>query len=222
MASISETIQNLIAAIAGIFRPKKGLESLSKDDLIKQKNILERNETKILREIEDLEKKKAQLFEEAKQATSDSLRRAKARQIRDIDQRIRSLHGTLTPLGKRISVLNSLIAQHEMGALPAGASELVDTLRQTDAQAIQEEIDEQLAMDLVQDQKMDAMTETFAAARERDEALYEEDEELLDILAQIESAAAMEASVEEAALLKEQPPAEAESSPATKEGPMEE
>lgn len=222
MASIAETIRSLIDSITGIFRRKRGLESLSKDDLITQKTILEQNENKILREMERLEVQKTKLFEEAKQASSESVRRAKARQIRDIDQRIRGLQSTLTPLGKRISILGRLIAQHDTEALPEGVSEVADVLRRTDTQEIQNEIDAQLAADLMQDEKLDDMAESFNVAQERDEELYEEDEEVLAIMAQIESAAAMEASMEEAALLKEQSPAATETTSPDQEQPMKE
>lgn len=222
MASISETIQKIITAIANIFKRKPSLNTLSKDDLVKEKSLLEQNENKILREMSRLEKQKAKLFEEARQEAAESVRLAKARQIRDADQRIRSLQATLGPLGKRIGVLDRLIAQREMGNFAPGTSVVADVLRQTDAQQIQQEIDNALAADLMQEEKMNEMSETFKAAQERDEALYDEGEELQAIMAQIESAAAMDASVEEAALLKEQTPAQTESADAQKEQPMKE
>jgi len=203
MASISETIQNIISAITGLFRPKPSLNTMSQDDLTKEKTILEQNENKILREIKKLERQKARLFEEARREPSESVRRAKARQIRDIDQRIRSLQSTLTPLGKRLSVLDSLIAQHEMGNFAPGTSQVVDALRQTDAQQIQKNIDNQLVEDLVQEGKLDDMTETFKTAREREDAMHEEDEEIQAILSQIEQSAVMDADTEESAFLKE-------------------
>ena len=220
MASLSQTIQNIIAAITGIFKPKSSLNTLSKDALVKEKSILERNENKILREMERLEKQKTRLFEEAKKEPSDSVRRAKARQIREIDQRIRSLQATLGPLGQRISVLDRFISQHEMGNFAPGTSDVIDVLRQTDAQQIQQAIDSQLAADLMQEEKLSEMAETFKAARERDEAMCEEDEEILGIMAQIESAAAMDAGVEEAALLKEQSPPSEESASPHHESPL--
>lgn len=222
MASISETIQKIITAIANIFKRKPSLNTLSKDDLVKEKSLLEQNENKILREMSRLEKQKAKLFEEARQEASESVRLAKARQIRDADQRIRSLQATLGPLGNRIGVLDRLIAQREMGNFAPGTSVVADVLRQTDAQQIQQEIDNALAADLMQEEKMNEMSETFKAAQERDEALYDEGEELQAIMAQIESAAAMDASVEEAALLREQTPAQTESADAQKEQPMKE
>jgi hypothetical protein len=169
-----------------------------------------------------LEEQKVKLFEEAKREPSESMRRAKARQIRDIDQRIRSLQATLGPLGQRISVLDRFISMHEMGNFAPGSSEVIDVIRQTDAQQIQQEIDSQLAADLMQEEKLNDMAETFKIARERDEAMYEEDEELSAILAEIESAAVMDASVEEAALLKEQAPSQREAAPADMENPMKE
>jgi len=222
MVSISETIQQIITSIAGLFGRKKGLDSLSKDELQKEQRILEQNEHKITRKIEQLEAQKTRLFEEARREPSESVRRAKARQIRDIDQRIRSLQATLGPLGQRISVLDRFISMHEMGNFAPGSSEVIDVIRQTDAQQIQQDIDEQLATDLIQEEKINEMTETFKTARERDEAMYEEDEELSAILAEIESAAVMDASVEEAALLKEQAPSQRESAPADMENPMKE
>ena len=203
MASLSETIQQIITSIAGLFGRKKGLDSLSKDELQKEQRILEQNEYKITRKIEQLEAQKTRLFEEARREPSESVRRAKARQIRDIDQRIRSLQSTLTPLGKRLSVLDSLIAQHEMGNFAPGTSQVVDALRQTDAQQIQKNIDNQLVEDLVQEGKLDDMTETFKTAREREDAMYEEDEEIQAILSQIEQSAVMDADTEESAFLKE-------------------
>jgi len=95
-------------------------------------------------------------------------------------------------------------------------------MRRTDAQQIQQDIDNQLAADLMQEEKLNDMAETFKTAQERDEALYEEDEELMSIMTEIESAAVMDASVEEAALLKEQAPSQRESAPADLENPMKE
>ncbi len=222
MASISETIQKIITAIASIFKRKPSLQNISKDELIKEKSTLERNERKILKQMETMEQQKIKLFEEAKREPSESVRRAKARQIRDIDQRINGLQATLSPLGKRISALGSLIAQREMGNFAPGTSEVMDALRQTDAQQIQQEIEEALAADLMQEEKLNGLAETFNAAQARDEALYDEGEELKNILAQIENAAAMDASVEEAALLKTQESASAESISHDKESPMQE
>lgn len=222
MASISETIQNIISAITGLFRPKPSLNTMSQDDLTKEKTILEQNENKILREMKRLEEQKVKLFEEAKREPSESMRRAKARQIRDIDQRIRGMQATLGPLGQRISVLDRFISMHEMGNFAPNSSEVIDALRRTDAQQIQQDIDNQLAADLMQEEKLNDMAETFKTAQERDEALYEEDEELMSIMTEIESAAVMDASVEEAALLKEQAPSQRESAPADMENPMKE
>ena len=219
MASISETIQKVIDSITRIFRRKSTLATLSRDDLVKEKNTLERNENKILRQMQQLEKKKELLFEEAKQERSESVRRAKARQIRDIDQRIRSLQATLGPLGQRISVLDRFISMHDMGNFAPGSSEVMDLLRQADSKEIEKEIKDDLAAAMMEEEKMDAMTESFKVARERDEEQYTADEELMDILAEIEQAAIRDASVEEAALLKETPSSK-EATATNQETPM--
>ena len=220
MASISQTIQNIIGSIMKLFRRKSTLETMSKDDLSQLKSKLELNENKILREIEKLEKQKEQLFEEATRERSESLRRAKARQIRDVDQRIRGLKATITPLGKRISILDRLIAQHDMGNFAPGTSEVIDILRQTDANELQKEIDNQLAEEMMQEEKLDTMAKTFRAAQEKDEAEHKLDEEVEAILAEIENAAIRDAEIEEVAFLQEQTPSSKETPSTEKEPPM--
>ncbi len=164
---------------------------------------MELSEKKTLRQLEKLEAKKTKLFEEAKQEPSQSLIRAKARQIRDIEQRIQGLQAVLGPLGARISVLDRLIPQYEMGQFAEGSSALTDALRQTDAQVIQQQMDEALAQDVLQDEKMQNMLDTFRIASDRDEEVYE-DEDIAGIMEDIERAAALEAGAEEVAVLREE------------------
>lgn len=214
--TFSETIKGWLQSIINLFRPKRGLDTLSKDDLLTQKMQLERNENKILRQMEQLERQKARLFEEAKQESSESMRRAKARQIRDIDQRIKGLQAVLGPLGQRISVIDRLVSQHEMGQFAAGSSEVVDALRETDAQVVQQEMDEALTEELLQDEKVDNMLETFRVSSAREAEMYDEDEDLLAIMDQIEQAASLDAAAEETAALSEEAP------PSQTEKPMKE
>jgi hypothetical protein len=204
--TFSETIRGWFQSIANLFRPKQGLDSMSKDDLLAQKMQLERNENKILRQMKQLEAQKAKLFEEAKQEPSESMRRAKARQIRDIDQRIKGLQAVLGPLGQRIGVMDRLISQYEMGQFAKGSSELVDVLRETDAQVIQQQLDEALTEDILHDEKVGDMLDTFRASAEREAEQYEEDEDLLAILGEIEHAANLDAAAEESAILRAEKP----------------
>lgn len=221
-STLSETVQSWFRSVVNLFRPKQTLDTMSKDDLRKQKSTLERNERKLVKQLEKLEAQKTQLFQEAKQEPSESVRRAKARQIRDIDQRVQGLNAVLGPLGQRISMLDRLIAQYDMGQFAKGSSELIDILHETDAQSLQQKMDQALTEELLQNEKVDSMLETFRTASERDAEIYEEDEEVLAILGNIEQSAAMDASVEEAALLKEQTPSQTDSASPEKESPIEE
>jgi len=219
MASLSETIQNILAAIANIFKRKPtSIEKMSQDDLLKQKAILENNETKILNDIEKLEAEKIKLFEEAKNADSKSMMEAIARKIHTTDKRIKGLQATLGPLGQRISALDRFINMKEMGNLAPNTNKIIDVLRETDSEQIQQEVDKQLAQDLRQDEKMDDTLESFKMMQEQDDANFKEDEEIKSIMEQIEQAQAMDASVEEIALLKEH--TQPETAPKTKDTPM--
>ena len=202
--TFSETIQGWFQSIANLFRPKQGLGTMSKDDLLAQKMQLERSERKILRLLKEMEAQKSKLFEEAKLEPSESMRRAKARQIRDIDQRIKGQQAVLGPVGQRISVMDRLISQYEMGQFAEGSSELVDALRETDAQVLQQKMDEALTEDILHDEKVGDMLDTFRVSSERDAELYDEDEDLLAIMGEIEHAASLDAAVEETAALREE------------------
>ena len=210
-SSLSDTIRQWIQTFTGLFRRKEGLQSLSLDDVRREKILLERSERKILRELERLEQEKNKLFEAAKQATSQVIRLSLARKIQGVDLHITQLQQTLKPLGARISVLDHLESQYELGRFAQGTSEVVDALRATDAQELQKQIDESLAQDILQNQKVDEMLETFKESMEKEAEDYDSEEGLQAILAEIEHAAQVDAGAEEEALLREEEPPSASS-----------
>ncbi len=200
-SSFSESIHNLWDRITGLFRPQPTLNTLSRDQLMAEKLQLERSEQKIVQNLAKLEAEKTRLFEAAKQEPSQNMRLVMARQIRDVDQRAKSLQDTLTPLGKRISVLNELIAQQEMGRFGEGSSKLVDALRATDALTVRNMALDQATQDLYQDEKLSGMLETMNTAREAESAAQGKDPEVDAILAEIERSAAAEQAVAEKAVV---------------------
>ncbi len=195
MTSLSEAIQTFIAGILRIFKPKRTLADLSWDELLKEKRLLETNEKKILKEVARLEEEKSRLFEQALKTDSKPTQLALAGKIRNIDQRVKGLSETLAPIGKHIHILDRLIAQKEMGQLATGNSTVIDIIRNTDSGELQAEIENQLAEDSVQGEKLTELIEGFATGREQDEATFQDDEEILGIMQQIENAKAAEAVV---------------------------
>jgi len=195
-SSFSDTVRQWLQTIIGIFKRKPGVENLSLDDIRKQKISLEQSERKVLRDLEKLEKEKTRLFEAAKQATSQTLRLSLARKLQGVDQRITQLQHILGPLGARISVLGDFESQYELGRFARGSSEIVDALRTTDAQKIQEQVDESLSRELLQQQKVDEMLGTFTESLESESETYDQDEGLQEILRAIETASMLEAEPE--------------------------
>ena len=216
-SSISESIHSLWDRIAGLFRPKPTLNTLSRDQLMAEKAQLERSEQKILQNLAKLEAEKTRLFEAAKQEPSQRKREVMARQIRDVDQRSQALQATLTPLGKRISVLSELISQQEMGRFGEGSSALVDALRATDTQAVRAWMTDEAVADQYTDEKLTGMLDTIQTTAEMDEAAHGEEVEVSAILAEIERAAASESATTEKAALASPEARSARTEPPTAE-----
>ena len=205
-SSFSDTVRQWLQTITAIFKQKPGLDNLSLDDIRKQKISLEQSERKVLRDLEKLEREKTRLFEAAKQASSQTLRLSLARKLQGVDQRITQLQHILRPLGARISVLGDFESQYELGRFARGSSEMVDALRTTDAQKIQEQVDESLSRELLQQQKVNEMLETFTGSMENESETYDQDEGLQEILKAIETASLLETEPEQAADLQTQEP----------------
>lgn len=196
-SSISETLTNIWNSIRNLFRRQRTLDDFSHDELRQEHVRLESAEQRILRDLQRLEKEKVALFEAAKNEPSQAVRQVQARKIRDINQRIESLQGNLTRIAKLLRVTDSLLAGQELGRMRAGSSDVVDSILQTDALALQDWVDDLVAGEAVTEQKVDDMIEAFQDAELMQARPVKEDDELNAILAEIEQAAAQDALREE-------------------------
>ncbi|MBV7335586.1 hypothetical protein KFU94_46550 [Chloroflexi bacterium TSY] len=176
-----------------LFRRRNSLADLSYDELHLEKVKLEASEQKQLRDLQEFERQKTTLFEEAKREKSPSLQQVKARQIRDISRRIDILQKNMQRVGKLIQIVDLTMAYQELGA----DSPLGNILKETDALEIGNWVDEMVTVGTVADQKLDQILKAFGDAQLADSGTATGDMEVDAILAEIQMSAASEALTSE-------------------------
>ena len=173
-------------------RGPKGLNDLSQDELMKERTKLELEERKTLKKLEALEKEKNKLFEDAKQSGSKAVMQVKARQIRDIDHRVKEQQSKIRRLGKMLQLVNVQLSQMERGQLLGSDSPFAQLINETSSADLSAWLDGNLAEGSLVEHKVDDILSSF---RDADELRGETtgDSELDAIMQQIEEAQAIDA-----------------------------
>ena len=173
-------------------RGKKGLSDLTYDELSQERTKLELEERKTLKKLEKLEAEKARLFEEAKRSNSKAVMQVKARQIRDIEHRIKEQQGNIRRLGKMLQLVNLQLMQMEKGQLLGGDSPFARLIQETSSAELSAWLDGTLAESSLVESKVDEILESFRNADEM-RGGSTGDEEIDAIMQQIEAAKAIDA-----------------------------
>jgi hypothetical protein len=200
---IADAWNNFLQSIRKLFGRERTLDDFSYDELRAERAKLEAGEQRILRDLERLEKEKAALFAAAIKEPSQTVQQVQARKIRDINQRITTLQGNLTRIGKLVRVVDTVMAGRETGRMQEGSNAISDAIRETGALELQDWVEEMAAGQSVTEQKVDQLLEAFQDAEANQAGVVQEDAELAAILAQIEEARSADAVAEEAALLRQ-------------------
>ncbi len=200
---IADAWNNFLQSIRKLFGRERTLDDFSYDELRAERAKLEAAEQRILRDLERLEKEKAALFNAATKEPSQTVQQVQARKIRDINQRITTLQGNLTRIGKLVRVVDTVMAGRETGRMQEGSNAISDAIRETGALELQDWVEEMAAGQSVTEQKVDQLLEAFQDAEANQAGVVQEDAELAAILAQIEEARSADAVAEEAALLRQ-------------------
>ena len=116
--------------LKGLVFGKKRLEKISIDELRKERLRLEQIEHRIGREIDDLEKRKGQLFQKGKDEASQRQQIAIARKIRELDGSAKGKDGQLAMISRQMRILAGLTTIKENNSLvqELGVSSIVSKM----------------------------------------------------------------------------------------------
>ncbi len=173
-------------------RGKKSLSDLTYDELSQERTKLELEESKTLKKLKKLEEEKAKLFEEAKRSNSKAVMQVKARQIRDIEHRIKEQQGNIRRLGKMLQLVNLQMIQMEKGQLLGSNSPFARLIQETSSTELSAWLDGTLAEGSLVESKVDEILESFRNADEL-RGGSTGDAEIDAIMQQIEAAKAIDA-----------------------------
>jgi len=173
-------------------RGAKGLNDLSYDELMRERTKQELEERKTLKKLEKLESEKNALFEAAKASNSKAVMQVKARQIRDIEHRIKEQTGNIRRLGKMLQLVNIQLLQMEKGQLLGTNSPFAKLINETSSADLAAWLDGNLAEGSLVEHKVDDILESFRNADEL-QGTVSGDSEIDTIMQQIEQAKALDA-----------------------------
>jgi len=103
--------------IRGLFSRKKRLDKVSIDELRKERIRLEQAEQRVSKEIDDLERRKQQLFAKGKDETSQRQQIALARKIKELDAGAQIKDRQLAMVSKQMRIVGGLMMIKENNEL---------------------------------------------------------------------------------------------------------
>jgi hypothetical protein len=107
-------IRNVLKDLIG---RKKSLEKISTDDLRREKIALEQQEVKFQRQVENLEKQKADVFAQGVREASDRKKVMFARKVKDLDSQARSVDTNCSFINRQLRIINGFLQLKENEAL---------------------------------------------------------------------------------------------------------
>jgi hypothetical protein len=166
------------------------LQSLSPDEVRRERIKVEQTEVRLNREIDELEQQKEELFARGVKQGSDRQKLQLARKIREVDGLVKARDQQLSLISRNLRVLNGIaqLKENERVLRDLGMEGLVNKMDLTELQTLVEQA-------TVEGQfQMDRFNEILGAL-DNAEGVYQtgaEDEETLAILEQMQAASALE------------------------------
>ncbi len=96
---------------------KRTLNDLSMDELRREKTRLEQMESKFIKEVEELERRKQELFQKGVEEGSERQRRIYARKIKELDVESKNIDKNLKFISRQLRVVNGFIQLKKNQAL---------------------------------------------------------------------------------------------------------
>jgi hypothetical protein len=174
---------------------KTTLEQIKEDDLKREKVRLDQEERKMLADLREIENQKRKMFEEGVRNPNERENRVIARRIKDLDLQATNKDRLLQGISKQMRIINGLIQVKE-NARMMSESGLYGVLSQIDMGDLIKYIDKASIDGEFNMTKFDEMLNTMEQANAISPQ-FSEDQDVLDIVAQMEKVrAAGEASPE--------------------------
>ncbi len=169
-----------------IFSRKKSLDDLDLDELTREKIRLKREESKIAERIDEAEREKAALFQQALATDSKRRRTVIARRIKEIDAAARHNEALSRQISKQIRVFDGLIRIKENKRFRERFNAL-DILKKMNLDELAHTLEEYAIDGELDDNKIDALLHTLEEGDSLTAA--KEDPDVEAILAAIEETA---------------------------------
>ncbi|MFM9959718.1 MAG: hypothetical protein ACKV2Q_00635 [Planctomycetaceae bacterium] len=141
---------------------KTGLESLSQEQLDRQRIRLEHEEQRKTKEIEQLEQQKETLFRDGTGAVSDRQRMALARKIKEVDGLIQARDKELCLLARNLHVIHSLsqLTENQRTVSTLG---LEKVLKDVDLEAVKDYVDRLAAEQELTSNRFASLTQSLTS-----------------------------------------------------------
>ncbi len=178
-----------------LFSKKKRLDKISSDELKRERVRIEQNESKLIKEIEDVEKKKQSLFLKGKEESSQRQQMIIARKIKELDVRSRNKDKQLAMLSKQLRVISGFeqIKENDKMIKEMGMSSLINKM---DLQELQKYVEKSMVEGQFQMEKFTALLGDLEGTAVGGE-YSEEDKDILGIVDAMQEASAAESTGEE-------------------------
>ncbi len=132
----------LFDSVKGLFGSRKRtLNDLSMDELRREKTRLEQTENKLIKQVEELERRKQELFQKGVEEGSERQRRIYARKIKELDVEAKNIDKNLRFISRQLRVVNGFIQLKKNQALmeQMGLSDIISSMDIQDLQAYVEQ-----------------------------------------------------------------------------------
>ena len=164
------------------------LEDLSSDDLMRERLRLEQEEKKLLRQVEEVEHEKRAAFEQATKESSVRKQTIMARKIKELDTKAKNIDRNLRVISKQLRIINGFIQVKENKRIWE-QSGLWTQISQMDLSDLGAYVDEAVIEGSFNNEKFTGIINTLEGAPGIVNDV-EEDPEVMNILGEIQSAAA--------------------------------
>lgn len=184
--SLSGRAENGAEASEGT--PAASLEDLSGDDLMRERLRLEQEEKKLLRQVEEVENEKRAAFEQATREGSVRKQTILARKIKELDTKAKNIDRNLRVISKQLRIINGFIQVKENKRIWE-QSGLWTEISQMDLSNLGAYVDEAVIEGSFNNEKFSGIISTLEGSRGIVDDV-EEDPDVMNILGEIQAAAA--------------------------------
>ena len=177
----------LFDSVKGLFGGRKRtLNDLSMDELRREKTRLEQQEKKRIEEVEELERKKQELFQKGVEVGSERQRRILARKIKELDVEAKNIDKRLKFISRQLRVVNGFIQLKKNQALMEQMG-LSDVISRMDIQELEKYVEK---ASVEGEFNFDKLNEVLRSIEETERLvdMAGEDKDIEDILKAMEEA----------------------------------